>query len=135
MTHNISDMRPFPLASVLVLPLLLAACAAMPTRADREALAARFVGGTEAQLVTGLGLPSRVFTTGTHRFLAYAEATTQMVAVPGGGWGGPWGGPWGWGPGWYGPAAVPVTSLGCETAFEVVGGTVRGFTVHGPYCG
>ena len=123
--------------------LALSGCA-FQTQAQLNAELARHVGQSETDLVREMGVPTRHFDTGGHRFLAYAKGYQQITGFPGdgfgfgyGGWGGPWG-TWGggygygFGGGFGGPAEV--VSYGCETTFEIDSGRVTGVKRHGNDC-
>ena len=106
----------------------MAGCVAGPSRQE---VLARFVGADETTLVQGMGVPTRSFTTGGVKFLAYDEQHTAVIPSPPGpiGWG------YGYGYGWYTPFPPSVVQYGCETTFEVVQGRVRSFTLRGNACG
>ncbi len=111
----------------LLLLLLLAGCVLGP---DRRQVLSRFVGADEATLVQSMGVPTRTYTAGGIKFLAYDEQRTEYVPPP------VWPYGWGYGYGWYGPGFAPtVLRYGCETTFEVVEGRVRSFTLRGNACG
>ena len=110
--------------SVLFTLLLLAGCVVGPTRAQ---VMAQYVGADEATLVQALGVPSRTFTTGDVKFLAYDERRTAILPPPPGPF-------WGWGYGWYSPFPASVVQYSCETTFEIVGGRVRTFNLRGNDC-
>lgn len=116
--------------------------------AERAAFLNSLVGQSEAGLVQQLGVPGRVFETGGHRFIAY---TTQRTTVyGGGGFGGGFGGG-GFGGGGYGGGgfgygrgfggfgsfdAFPTEVIPrvCETTFDLEGGIVRSWALHGNGC-
>jgi hypothetical protein len=123
-------MRPW----LLLLPL--AACAAEPASPTPNA----WIGATELDLVTALGVPSRTYEAEGRRFLAYDETGSPAPAIvpsfgfgmgsASGGWGsgtavgtgiglsfGPYGG--------YGP---------CTTSFEIANGFVVAASRQPPGC-
>ena len=117
--------------------LILAACT---TGLDRRTFLNGMVGVTEADLVRQLGVPSRTFETGGHKFLAYEERRTEYLpASPfffGGGFGGRFGGGF-WGPGYGFGGGVPaeVIPRRCETTFDIFGGRVQSWALRGNACG
>jgi hypothetical protein len=115
------------LAALLV--LLLAGCADPgPTLQQRLST---FVGRTELELVTQLGVPSRTYEVEGRRFLQYDQRRTVPVA-PAFGYGapiGPWGPRWGY---WPPPPSFAVVE--CDVTFELVEGRVTGFSFRGQGC-
>jgi hypothetical protein len=107
--------------------LLLSACVMGPTRAQ---VLTRFIGADETTLVQAMGVPSRTYTTGGIKFLAYDERRTEVIPTPAAPFG--WG--WGYGYGWYSPFPPTVVQSACETTFEVVEGRVRSFNLRGNAC-
>ena len=95
--------------------LLLQGC---ETRSGFEARMGQYVGRTEAQLVSSLGVPVRSFQVGNRTFLQYERRLITADAGPG----------WGWGGG------VNVQTWDCNTTFEVVDGRVASFTSRGNDC-
>ncbi len=124
---------------LLLLPLL-AGCANEPPAPP----VAAWVGRSEADLVSALGVPSRVFETEGRRFLAYdgvGAVSSGPVVVPSIGFGlsrfsGGWGSGTGIGTGLglsfgnFGGGAQP-----CATSYEVREGTIIGASQQGPGCG
>lgn len=112
-----------------VLLLLGAAVAGCTNQlAARQAYLSRFIGQPETVLVQQMGVPTRSYETGGEKFLAYDEHHVDIVPS----WYG--GGPFFMG--WYGGGFPPdVVDWRCETTFDVVGGTVRSFTLRGNACG
>ncbi len=114
-------------------PLLLAAALAGCAPAfDRPAFLATLVGQPETELVRRLGVPSRTYETGGHKFLAYSERRSEVIG------GGPFFGGFGFGSGLglgYG-AAFPseVIEQTCETTFEVGNGRVLAWSLRGDAC-
>ncbi len=110
---------------------MLAACA---PAFNRPAFLASLVGQPEAEVVRRLGVPSRTFETGGHRFLAYAEHRSEVVSfglgVGGfdgfGGYGG-----FGSGLGYY---PSQIIDRGCETTFEVADRRVLTWSLRGNAC-
>ncbi len=111
---------------LLLLCLPLAACAQGPTLAERLQ---PYVGQTELQLVTALGVPSGTYEVEGRRFLQFAQRRTVFLpgpAYPGYGAWGPRGG--------WPPPAVPAT-VECDVTFELREGRVTGFSYRGQGCG
>ena len=112
---------------LLVAPLLQACDPYALQR--RQAATAAWVGQSEADLVRGLGVPTRTFEADGRRFLAYTEGSTQIVPPFE-----PWY-PWGY-RGYYGGGfPAEVVQRVCETTFEVAGNRVTGFSLRGNACG
>jgi hypothetical protein len=117
-----------------VLPLLpvlaLSACAVGPTIDDRLA---SYVGRTELELVTALGVPTRDYETGGQKFLQYEEQRT--IALPGGFAGAPIGP---YGRGYYGGFGLSYTTYApvqCDVTFALRDGRVASYTYRGQGCG
>ncbi|HEY8611017.1 MAG TPA: hypothetical protein VIL69_06970 [Roseomonas sp.] len=113
------------------LPLLLAlsACAVGPTIDERLST---YVGRSELELVTALGVPTRSYETGGQRFLQYEQQRT--VAMPGGFVGGPWS-PWGYGRGFYGGfSTTTYAPVQCDLTFTMREGRVAAFAYRGQGC-
>ena len=109
----------------------LAACALLLAACDpyalqrRQAATAAWVGRSEAELVRGLGVPTRTFEADGRRFLAYTEGSTQIVQPFE-----PWY-PFGY-RGYYGGGfPAEVVQRVCETTFEVAGSRVTGVHLAG----
>lgn len=122
---------------VLLLLPLLAACATEPA----APLAGAWVGRSEAELVSALGVPTRVHETEGRRFLAYDGNGAQHPAVvPSIGFGvgrssGRWGSATGFGTG-LGLSFGPFGQAGpCTTSYEVQGGQVVAASRARPGCG
>ncbi|MCR0982997.1 hypothetical protein [Roseomonas populi] len=113
-----------------LLPFLaLAACATGPTLDQRLST---FVGRSELELVSALGVPTRHYETGGQKFLQYDEQRT--VAFPAGFGGGPFYGPYGrgfYGGGFVGTTYAPVQ---CDVTFALNDGRVSGFSFRGQGC-
>ena len=126
---------------LLLLPLLLAACAQTPPAPSPTV----WIGRSEADLVSTLGVPSRLYETEGRRFLAYdgvAGTSVGPAVVPSIGFGvgrssGGWGSATGIGTGLgltfggFGGGA----SLPCTTTYEVRDGQVVSAARQGGGCG
>lgn len=115
--------------------LALGACAVHPDPARVASLNA-LVGKPETDLVRAMGVPSRTYDAGGHRFLAYRQS--RIETIPGDpGWG-PWGYPWGWGGGWggwgWGGFPPEIVQRDCETTFDLLNGVVQAWTLRGNAC-
>jgi hypothetical protein len=113
-------MRRVALAAVLA---LLAGCVFGPSR---QQVLQQFIGADEATLVAAMGVPTRTYTAGAVKFLAYDQQRTEVIAPPPS--------PWGWGYGWYSPFPPQVVTYGCETTFQIYQGRVASFTLRGNAC-
>ncbi|MBP0443417.1 hypothetical protein J8J14_01380 [Roseomonas sp. SSH11] len=114
-----------------LLPLLaLAACAIGPSLDERLAT---YIGRSELELVSSLGVPTRSYETGGQKFLQYEENRT--VAVPGGFIGGPWG-PWGpYSRGFYGGfSTTAYAPVQCDVTFALREGRVASYVYRGQGC-
>ncbi len=114
--------------------LALAGCA-YPNPQHVAAMNA-LVGKSETDLVHALGVPSRTYDTGGHKFLAYSRS--KLESTPGSPGFGPWGG-WGygyWGGGYGGWGGFPpeIIQRDCETTFDLLGGTVQSWSFRGNDC-
>ncbi len=105
--------------------LLVAACDPYELQHRKQELAA-YVGVSEADLLRSMGVPTRSFEVGGHRFLAY-DQTTQTITPP----------PYPWSFGWGYGAGFPaeVVNYTCETTFEIADGRVINFSLRGNACG
>lgn len=126
-------MRLTPNAALLGL-VALTACA-VPSREGYVARMSGFVGQSEGEVVSALGVPARTHDAEGRRFLQYEER--RLVSYPGsafiaGGRGGLGYGGFGYGLG-YG-FAPQVESRACDLTFELRGGRVQGFTARGDDC-
>jgi len=123
-------MRP----SLALLPLLgLAACAVGPTLDERLAT---YVGRSELELVSALGVPTRSYETGGQKFLQYEESRTVPFT---GGFGGPVG-YGGYGRGFYGGglyggfATTTYAPVQCDVTFALQGDRVLRASYRGQGC-
>jgi hypothetical protein len=114
--------------ALLLLPLLLAACAQGPTLQQRLST---FVNRGEGDLVAELGVPVRIHEAEGRRFLQYEQRRTVAYSEPG--FYHPRFGPWGprWG---YVPAPPSYAVLGCDITFALRDGRVESFTFRGDGC-
>jgi hypothetical protein len=127
-------MKQFVRLTAAAALLSLGACA-YPNPAHVSAMNA-LVGKTEPELVRTLGVPSRTYDTGGHRFLAYSRSRLDTLpGAPGFGpyWGGGWGGWGGWGGGWGG-FPPEIVQRDCETTFDLLNGVVQTYTFRGNDC-
>lgn len=118
----------------LALLSVLAVAACTNYTAERATFLNSLVGQNEAALVQRLGVPGRVFETGGHRFIAYS---TQRTTVYGGGGFGVGGFGYGRGFGGFGAFDTFPTEViprVCETTFDLVGGTIQSWALHGNGC-
>ena len=123
---------------------LLAACADSRTPQAFDQRMSGFVGRPEAELVAGLGVPSRTYDADGRRLLQwdFLQPSTSPAVYPsiglgfgsfGFGRGGGSGVGVGTGLG-FGPLGGGGTPQGCSVVFETREGTVQGFTRNGPGC-
>ena len=117
--------------TVVIALLGLAACSG---GFDRAAYLNTLVGQDETALVRQLGVPSRVFDTPGHHFLAYRQQRVDYI--PGGPFfGGGYGRGFGYGYGGLGFGFPPeIVERQCETTFDVVGGRVQSWALRGDAC-
>ena len=121
--------------ALLLLPLLVAACATGPSLDQRLAT---FVGQDEGALVSALGVPVRTYETDGRKFLQFESRRT--VALPGDpygyGFGSGFGGFRGRRYGYFGGGFAPpaYASVGCDVTFALRGDRVEGFTYRGEGC-
>ena len=115
--------------------LALSGCALGPNP-KHVAYLNTLVGKSETDLVRAMGVPSRSFDSGGHKFLAYSR--TKLESTPGDpgfgpGWG--WGYP-GWHGGWGGWGGFPpqIIQRDCETTFDLLNGTVQAYNLRGNDC-
>jgi hypothetical protein len=112
---------------ILLLPLLLAACAQGPTLQERLSV---WIGRSELDLVTEFGVPNRILELEGRRFLQYEQRRTVPVAVPDYG---PWYGPWGPRGGFW-PPPPSYAVVGCDVTFVIRQERVESFTFRGQGC-
>ena len=139
---SLDAARRSPLLAAL--PLVLAAAAATAcSNATPEAFDGRvatYVGRPEADVVTGLGVPSRTYEGDGRRLLQYefARPSSSPVLVPSIGLGfgtGRWrGGGFGVGTGLGVGLGGYGAPAGCVLVFESREGRITGFTRNGPGC-
>jgi hypothetical protein len=111
----------------LALPLVLAGCAQGPTLQERLSV---WIGRSELDLVTELGVPNRTYELEGRRFLQYEQRRAIPVASPAYG---PGFGPWGYRGGfWPPPPAYAV--VGCDVTFLIRQERVESFTFRGQGC-
>ena len=129
---NLRGMRrPVFLAPILA----LAAAGCTNYAAERAAFLNTLVGQPESAVVAQLGVPAQTFDTGGHHFLAY---TSERASVYGTGFGFGGGGGYGYGRGFgfggidtFSSEVVPRV---CQTTFDLVGGRVQTWALHGNGC-
>lgn len=116
-------------AIVIAAVLLLAACSVGPSRRD---YLNTLVGQPEAEAIRQLGVPSRAYESGGHKYLAFLDQRRDYIP----------GSPFFFGGGFYGPGygfggvfPPEVIDRVCETTLDVVGGRVAGWTLRGNACG
>ncbi|TCZ64485.1 hypothetical protein [Roseicella aquatilis] len=112
---------------LLLLPLLLGACATEP---PLDVRLQPLVGKSEAELVQALGVPNATYDASGDRFLQYFDQTTTIY--PGDPY---WGGFGGWRR-WGGPIYSPplVITRNCAITFLLRQGRVMSFTYRGNGC-
>ncbi len=116
---------------ILLTALLLTAC--VDTGAQRRAYLTSLIGQPETTVIQQLGVPSRSFEAGGHRYLAYDERRVDVIPPPPLFGGGFYGAGFGYG---YGYGFAPeIVERGCETTFDIVAGRVQTWTLHGSLCG
>lgn len=141
LAHSPGCSRVAPLLACLA-AFALASCARLTPEAYNARMAG-FVGRSEAELVTALGVPARTHEVEGRRFLQYEERS--IVTYPGDGFYGPGYGAFGYGGfgrrrfgpafGHYGGGFGPVIETrACDVTFELRGGRVAGFVARGNDC-
>ena len=122
--------------AALAVALLTAACA---QGMDRRAYLNTLIGTPEAEAVRQLGVPSRTYETGGHKFLAYTEQRADYIGSPimfgagfGAGFYGPRFGYAGFGPTVFGPTVIERV---CETTLDITEGRVATWQLRGNACG
>lgn len=115
---------------VLLLPLVVAACAVGPTLSQRLSA---YVGGSEAELVQALGVPVRSYETEGIRFLQFERRSIVALPQPDPFYNyGYWGyRPWPWRPWVNSPSYAEVR---CDITFAVRNQRVESFTLNGDGC-
>lgn len=123
-------MRSFaPLLAVLA----LGAAGCTNYTAQRAAFLNSMVGQPETVLVGRLGVPTQTYETSGHKFLAYTTGRTTVYGGGGFGVGGfGYGGFGGFGS--FDALPTEVIPRVCETTFDLVGGTVQSWSLHGNGC-
>jgi hypothetical protein len=114
---------------LLILPLLLAACAQGPGLRERLSV---WVGRSEGDLVAELGVPVRTYEAEGRRFLQYEQRRTVAVAQPA--FDRPYFGPWGPRFGAF-PPPPAYAVVGCDLTFALRDGRVESFSFRGEGCG
>jgi hypothetical protein len=112
--------------------LALAGCAY--PNPQHVAQVSALVGKSETDLVHALGVPSRTYETGGHKFLAYSRSKIESTPGDFGPWG--WGGGYwgrGWG-GWGGGFPPEIVQRDCETTFDLLNGVVQSWNFRGNDC-
>ncbi len=112
---------------LIAITLLVAGCA-NPAVEQRKSYLSQFVGQPLEAVVQRMGAPSREVEQGGHHFVIYVERR-QIEAKPV-----PVFGP----PGGDGVGNLRLGEMidaQCETTFDVVDGTVRGYRFRGTACG
>lgn len=114
---------------LLTLGLLLPLLGCMPAISPRHvAFLNSLIGRSEADLVRAVGVPTRTYEAGGHKFLAYDRGSRAIYPDPVAPY--PWG--WGWG---YGYGVFPeVVDYHCETTFEIAEGRVLTWARRGNAC-
>lgn len=110
---------------LLLLPLVLGACAVGPTLDQRMAA---FIGRSEGDLVASLGVPVRSYETEGRRFLQFERRSTVSVAQPD---------PFFYGPWRYRPWMAPpaYAEVQCDITFALREQRVESFVLNGQGCG
>jgi hypothetical protein len=114
--------------ALLLLPLILAACAQGPGLQERLSA---WIGRSEGDLVAEFGVPVRTYDVEGRRFLQFEQRRTVAVAQPG--FDRPVYGPWG--PRWGFPPPPAFAVIGCDLTFALRDGRVESFSFRGQGCG
>jgi hypothetical protein len=117
------------LRAILLLPLLLAACAQGPGLSERLST---WVGRSEGDLVAEFGVPVRTYEVEGRRFLQYEQRRTVALSQPG--FDRPYFTPWGPRFGYF-PAPPAYATYGCDLTFAIRAGRVENFSFRGEGCG
>ncbi len=115
--------------ALLLLPLVLAACAQGPTLDQRLST---FVGRSEGDLVAALGVPARTYEADGRRFLQFENRRSIAISQPGlhqPFFYGPYGPRWG-----YVPAPPAYAVVGCDVTFALREARVESFSYRGQGC-
>jgi hypothetical protein len=117
-----------------LVPILLLAVAACEPGVSRATYLSQFIGSSETNLISALGVPTRSIESGGIKFLAYRDHRVDvMPGMPGlPNYGSPFG-PYGYG-GVYGGIPPQLIERDCETTFELIDNKVRSFTLRGNAC-
>ncbi|HEV7264696.1 MAG TPA: hypothetical protein VGN83_07250 [Falsiroseomonas sp.] len=114
---------------LLLLPLLLVACAQGPGLRERLSV---WVGRSEGDLVAEFGVPVRTYEADGRRFLQYEQRRTVAFTQPG--FDRPYFTPWGPRFGYF-PAPPAYATVGCDLTFTIRDGRVEDFSFRGQGCG
>ena len=128
---------------ILFTGILLAVAGCEPG-VSRATYLNQFIGRTEPELISAVGVPVRSIESGGVKFLAYSDRRIEIIpGTPGFPGYGPAFGPYGRGYGYgygsgygYGFGGLPPQAIerDCETTFELVNNRVRSFTLRGNAC-
>lgn len=123
---------------LVLLPLLLAACASSGTTAEFDRRIGTYVGRPEADVVANLGVPNRTYEADGRRLLQYefARPSSRPAIFPSIGLGfGSFGGGVGVGTGLgLGLGGYGGGAEGCVLVFESREGRITSFNRNGPGC-
>ena len=109
---------------VLLLPLLVAACAGHDIATDRQARYRAMIGRSETELTKNFGQPTRRENIDGHDFLIYEQSDV---------WPGQRGGVWSR-PAPLGRNGPGTVAFECRTTFVVIAGMVRTYSLSGSGC-
>jgi hypothetical protein len=115
--------------ALLLLPLLLAACAERPGLSERLS---PWIGRGEADLIAAFGVPVRTHEAEGRRFLQFEQRRSVLVPQPG--FDRPFFSPWGPRFGGWPPPPVQAV-LTCELTFALREGRVESYSFRGEGCG
>ncbi|WP_137181423.1 hypothetical protein [Roseomonas sp. AR75] len=115
-----------PRGLALALALLAAACAQGPTLQERLSV---WIGRSELDLLSELGVPTRTYELDGRRFLLFEQRSVIPVAAPAYA---PMWGPWGYRGGW--PAPASYATVTCDVTFILRNQVVENFTFRGQGC-
>jgi hypothetical protein len=125
---------------VALLPLALVAACSTGTTQEFDRRIATYVGRPEADVVAGLGVPSRTYDGDGRRLLQYEftrpSSTPAILPSVGLGFGsGGWGSGFGIGTGLgFGFGGYGTPAATCVLVFEARDGRITGFNRNGPGC-